>query len=99
MTTTILSRLLKMIEESSGAFSVRALARELDVTPGRVEGMLEYWIRKGKIRVVEDLKDCGSCSVNGNCPFVVEMPLSYDLVINNKDHYIDDGQVVCERIW
>ncbi len=65
MTTTILSRLLNMIEESSGVYSVRSLARELDVTPERVESMLEYWVRKGKICPTA-IQNCGSCSDNGN---------------------------------
>ena len=84
-----------MIEDSSDVYSVRSLARELDVTPERVESMLEYWIRKGKIRPAA-VQNCGSCSVIGNCSFVVEMPKSYELVLNNRNQNINAEQVVCE---
>jgi len=85
MKTSKLSNLLTKIEESSGAFSIQALARELDLTPERVESMLEYWIRKGKIESSTNLTECGSCSAKGDCPFVLEMPRTYELV-TDQDH-------------
>ena len=95
MKTSKLSSLLTKIGESSGAFSIQALARELDLTPERVESMLEYWVRKGKIQSSTKLTECGSCSSQGDCPFVLEMPRTYELV-TGQDHPSDpDAHVIC----
>ncbi len=88
MAISILSKLLTLIEESSGAYSIQGLARELDVSPAHVESMLEYWIRKGKIQSSKNLTECGSCSTKGNCPFVLEMPRTFELV-TGQDHLSD----------
>ena len=85
MKTSKLSSLLTKIEESSGAFSIQALARELDLTPERVESMLEYWVRKGRIRATEESKDCGSCGLNSNCPYILKLPQTYELVSTGDD--------------
>jgi predicted aldo/keto reductase-like oxidoreductase len=83
MTTTKLSNLLTIINESNGAYSLQTLARDLDVTPERVESMLDFWVRKGMIRH-STVQNCVSCSANGNCPFAVEMPLVFELVREKK---------------
>ncbi len=95
MATSILSKLLTLIEESSGAYSIQALARELDVTPAHVESMLEYWIRKGKINTSTNLTECGSCSAQGDCPFVLEMPRTYELVMGQDQQSDLDPHVMC----
>ena len=80
MTTSKLSRLLTILEGSSNAFSIRELARELDISRERVESMMDYWIRKGKIRISASQTECGSCSALGDCPIILEMPRTYELV-------------------
>lgn len=89
MTISMLRNLLTIIEESSGAYSIQTLARELDVTPARVESMLEYWIRKGKIQPSTNLTECGSCSAQGDCPFVLEMPRTYELVKEGAEDLVE----------
>lgn len=86
MAISKLRRLLDLFEGSSGALSMRDMARELDISREQVQSMMEYWIQKGKIRVSAALTDCGSCGSVGDCPFIVEMPKSYELV--------KEGQVV-----
>ena len=85
MATSKLSRLLDLFEGSSGALSVRDMARELDISREQVDSMMEYWIQKGKIRVSAALTDCGSCGSLGDCPFIFELPRTYELV-NDHDH-------------
>lgn len=80
MTTTTLRRLLTVFEESSGAQSIQSLASILDLRPERVESMVDFWVRKGRIRVLISPSDCGSCSALGDCPFILEMPRTYELV-------------------
>lgn len=85
MSQSTLSRLLTLFEESSGALSVRFLAQELGVTSERLEGMVDFWVRKGKIRVSAALTDCGSCGENGDCPLILTMPRTYELVSDAAD--------------
>ena len=80
MATSALSRLLDLIEESRGLLSIPDLARELGVTQSRVENMLEYWIQKGKIQASNTLTDCGGCGALHNCPFVLGMPRTFELI-------------------
>lgn len=80
MAASILTQVLQIFEETDQPFSVSAIARSLEVSPERLEGMLQYWVRKGRIREVVDAADCGTCGVNGSCPFVIDMPKSYELV-------------------
>ena len=96
MKTSKLSNLLTKIEESSGAFSIQALARELDLTPERVESMLEYWVRKGKIKNSASQAECGSCSAFSECPFILEMPKTYELVIEDVGEMIEIVQHACK---
>lgn len=97
MKTSKLSILLTKIEESSGAISIQTLAQELDLTPERVGSMLEYWVQKGKIQASTKLTECGSCSSQEECPFVLEMPRTYELV-TDKDHLSGlDSYIICNH--
>jgi hypothetical protein len=42
------------------AASLSELARELDADPDAVRGMLEHWVRKGKVRRTAGAR-CGGC--------------------------------------
>jgi len=92
MTASTLSRLLISIEESSGAISIPALAAALDLSPTRVENMVEFWVRKGRIRLSSPLTDCGSCSSQGDCPFILEMPKTFELVCEGGDQMLENFQ-------
>ena len=96
MTTSKLSRLLTLFEGSSGAITIRELARELDISQGRVESMMEYWIRKGKINKSTSQTECGSCSELGDCPFILEMPRTYELVTEGVGEMIEIVQPACK---
>ena len=95
MTTSTLGKLLSLFEDSSGALSVNSLARELDVSAGRAEEMVEFWIRKGRIRSSSTLTECGSCSTQGDCPFVLEMPRTYELVMGQDQLTDPDTHATC----
>jgi len=80
MTTSKLSRVLAIFEGSREAFSFKDISRELNISQSQVEALLEYWIHRGKIRSTNDLTECNSCSATGQCPFIAEMPRTYELV-------------------
>jgi hypothetical protein len=60
------------------------MARELDIPVGMLEGMIDYWVRKGKIREVSDAAACGSCSSAKNCGYTPNLPRSYELVRDDE---------------
>ena len=73
--------------EQGGSRSLSQIARDLDVSPARLEGMIQYWVRKGKIRETVSYTECGTCGHDANsCPFVLEMPRHYELVRENDQH-------------
>jgi hypothetical protein len=79
MATSTLRQVLNVFEEASGPLSLSNVAHQLDVSQGHLESMIQYWVRKGRIRETAAGKECGSCGLNGECPFVMEMPRSYEL--------------------
>jgi hypothetical protein len=80
MAEIYLRQILTFFEDTKNAVPLNAIARDLNLSLARVESMVEYWVRKGKIRLSEETRDCRSCGVNANCPFVLNLPKSYELV-------------------
>lgn len=80
MAQTALRQVLTIFETAVTPLSLPQIARELDVSRDRLEAMLQHWVRKGKIRESSALTECGSCGHQGGCPFVMELPRSYELV-------------------
>jgi hypothetical protein len=88
----MLREVLRLIETTDGPITVVELSRRLDVAPGALEGMLEYWARKGRLTVdggsaaacsgscMGGASHCGSCAGASNCPFIARLPRRYSLV-------------------
>lgn len=98
MATSILSKLLKKFEEISGALSIQALASELELRPAQVESMVDFWVRKGRIRATEESKACGSCGINSNCPLILKLPQTFELVSAGDNHISIVDQPACDQI-
>lgn len=80
MTQSTLRQVLTIFETAVVPLSLPQIARELEVSLGQLEGMIQHWVRKGKIRESGSVTECGSCGHQGGCPFVIELPRSYELV-------------------
>jgi hypothetical protein len=79
-----LKQVLMIFENAHTPLSVPQMARVLDVDTGTLEGMIEYWIRKGKLREANSAGSvCTVCSSKTECPFVVKLPRSYELVTSD----------------
>lgn len=82
--TTTLRQVLGHFERQSGAVSLTEMARALNVEPPMLQEMIGYWVRKGRLRQVNDPACDASASCGGNCargcPFVFTMPAAYELV-------------------
>jgi hypothetical protein len=74
-----LRQVLTVFETADSPLSLPQIARELDVTPERLEGMIQHWVRRGKIRQSGSLTDCGTCGQQGGCPFVMALPRSFEI--------------------
>jgi hypothetical protein len=80
MPQSTLRQVLTIFETASGSLSLPQIARELEVSPERLDGMIQHWVRKGKIRASSSLTECGRCGHSGACPFVMPLPRSYEVV-------------------
>jgi hypothetical protein len=84
----MLQLILQEIELAGGTINLVDLSRKLDVDPGALEGMLEFWVRKGRLRNSnQGGKFCststacgGTCGGAQGCPFVIQMPRTFSLV-------------------
>ena len=47
----MLRELLRLVETAEGPISLTHLARQLDVDVAVLDGMLQYWVRKGRLIV------------------------------------------------
>lgn len=79
MQPSTLRQVLTIFETTTAPLTLPQMARELDISVERLETMLQYWVRKGKLRESSSGGGCGGCSKSGNCAHVVEMPRSYEL--------------------
>jgi hypothetical protein len=76
-----LREVLRAFETARGPLSLNDIARDLGITPGMLDGMIEYWVRKGKIRPAASGPACSSCaSAKSCCTFSPHAPRSYVLV-------------------
>ena len=86
----MLRDLLRLVETAEGPISLADLGRQLGVDAAVLDGMLQYWVRKG--RLVMDGRagsvacsggctsmggGCGSCSGVASCPFMARLPVTY----------------------
>jgi hypothetical protein len=85
----MLNQVLQEIANANEPLSLTVLSSRLGVERGALEGMLDYWVRKGRLKdddVHADRRDgqgggsCGpTCGGANSCSFVAKMPKSYSL--------------------
>jgi hypothetical protein len=95
----MLNQVLREIETAQGPITVRELSRKLDVEPNALEGMIQFWVRKGRIQDDDASMSCnvkiGDCSTSccgtANCVFIAKMPRTYSIPV------ADAGQISQEK--
>jgi hypothetical protein len=97
MPVSTLRQVLNAFEQADGPLSLTAVARELNVSQAHLENMIQYWVRKGRIREAAVAGECGSCGIKGECPFVVKMPRSYELAPAGEVIPLHDVGLPCRR--
>jgi hypothetical protein len=71
---TKLREVLRAFEQAQGPMSLDDLSRQLGVDRGTLEAMLDFWVRKGRLREANpsQLPDgCTACSAASGCPLVI----------------------------
>lgn len=85
----MLHQVLQAIEEAQGPLNLADMARTLGVDQSALEGMIAYWVRKGRLEDTQaqescrcscSTSSCGSSTEVGACAFVGKMPRTYVLV-------------------
>jgi hypothetical protein len=69
----MLRRILQELETIQGPVDVRDLARRLNVEPGALAGMIEFWVRKGRLKnYLQEAETapaiCNGSHCGGVCP-------------------------------
>lgn len=89
----MLNQVLEEITNANEPLSLTVLSSRLGVERGALEGMLDYWVRKGRLKDDDthpegshSAGNCGpSCGGADSCSFVAKMPKSYSLQSRGKD--------------
>lgn len=74
---------LRAFETADRPQTLKHLARELDITPGMLDSMIQHWVRKGKLRPVHASTACTTCGSAGQCAFITPLSPTYELVTEN----------------
>jgi hypothetical protein len=92
----MLNQVLQEIESTQGTLTLNDLSRKLGIERGVLDGMIQFWVRKGRL-LDEDAVDsaaslecsggsCGaSCVGLAECAFVAKMPKTYSLPKDKSD--------------
>lgn len=87
----MLQQVLREIEQARGPLSLGDLAHKLEVDRGTLEGMLAFWVRKGRIAMSDvdgqtcvSGNGCGGCASTTGCPFAGLAPRTFALVLEEE---------------
>ena len=82
----MLREVLQAIETADGPVHVGALSQQLQIDRSALEGMIDYWVRKGRLQASRTADSVcaptaghcgGGCTGAAVCPFIARMPKSY----------------------
>lgn len=80
----MLQHVLHAFETATGPLSLDELSRELGIERGALEGMIAFWVRKGRLQDSASPGcggSCGSCgAASGNCTFKLAAPRTITLL-------------------
>jgi len=79
-----LRAVLDCFNDVSKPISLQQLAREMGLPLPMLMEMLDYWVRKGKLREVSRAESCHTCGTKTACPFVMALPRLYERVAERE---------------
>ncbi|MCA9887619.1 MAG: hypothetical protein KC546_04565 [Anaerolineae bacterium] len=81
-----LREVLNRFSDQSAPLSINQMAHDMGLEPGVLHSMIDYWVRKGKLREINSSgQACTTCGVKGTCPFTVALPRYYELVTDQDN--------------
>jgi hypothetical protein len=93
----MLQQVLQEVKSAQGPINLNELAHKLGVERSALDGMIQFWVRKGRLKdddlqpdVSPDTEHCPSCHIGAtcsgpkSCPFVMTMPKTYSLNLVEK---------------
>ena len=89
----MLSQVLHEISNSKEPVTLALLSRKLGIETGALEGMLDYWVSRGRLLSNDSPPDkdetsaesCEpSCNCQAGCPFTTRIPRTYSVPHNPK---------------
>ena len=91
----MLHQVISEIKNSQGAVSVKEIGQKLNIEPTAVEDMIEFWVRKGRLKVDQNFSPqsdlaggcagcTSSCTGAEQCPFVMKLPKTFTPVNRAK---------------
>jgi DNA-binding transcriptional regulator LsrR (DeoR family) len=94
-----LRKVLTYFEHTWQGSSLNTIAKEMKISPDQVQSLLEFWVRKGVIRVeASETPDCTSCGKTNHCPYVINLPRSFELARKEENEDLPLVQLPCDRI-
>ena len=87
----MLFQVLREIEQANGPVTVNELSQKLGIDQGVLTDMIQYWVRKGKLRgdgatavtPHTAVHHCGSsCAGPSTCNFIAKMPKTYTVPVH-----------------
>ena len=78
----MLHEIMKTLKTGMGPLSLRQLSHQLNVEESALEGMIGFLLKKGKLRLVDELaaaKGCTTCPLAGICTADTKLPRHYVL--------------------
>lgn len=85
----MLYEVLAEIEQANGPVLIKDLSQKLNLDPGTLMGMIEFWVRKGRLQdddlAQEEALACVSggcqdhCFGPGGCVMTAKMPKTYSV--------------------
>jgi len=95
----MLWKVLHEVESARTSLDLNELSRRLDVDRSVLDGMIQFWVRKG--RLVDNAASaghttatcaahgCGGCGGAQGCPFPMQIPRTISLKTAKSDFTID----------
>jgi hypothetical protein len=85
----MLYQVLEEIEQARGPVLIKDLSQKLNLDPGVLMGMIQFWVRKGRLCDDDAVAAGGiacagggcvdSCAGIAECTFVAKMPKTYSI--------------------
>ena len=92
----MLRQILQELASAQGPVNMNDLSRKLGVERSALQGMIDYWVRKGRLQDDDQALEAamsvctsGNCSTScpgpQGCPFVMKMPRTFSLISREAD--------------